>query len=318
MMVGVCLTKLSEGAISWVNAFSEGVFNHGDQVFPIARREHLEFLGAECDVSVQVADQHFSNNNVSPLMMYKKDQPCGAFEGFALENFRAGIIHVQKKNNKPRIILDRGFVSAPDYFSVCINEIKRLGLLHTANSPSDRWGKLDISPPQWRTDGNHVLVIGQNEHGTGTQSIRQRGMSFLDWSNKTLQNIRKYTNRKIIYKPHPNQKRLPSPVERCTLLPLGKSKIDKYLSDCWCAVAAASNGAADCVMNGIPVITNDPMSIVYGISSHGIEEINNPKTPDISQWLNDTAYSQWNVEEMKSGETWRYIKNHLTGGTDGT
>ena len=261
---------------------------------------------ARCDVSFQVCEE--------------------CFLSFPENTLRRGIGLTQKNNERPRIILDVGFIKntrehslEAQHMSIGINSVKREGSLHTRNSPPDRWGKLDIDQPQWRTDGNHILVIGQTEHGIGTQSIRRRGMSFLDWSNETLKSIRVYTNREIIYKPHPGQQSLPSPIEHCTLLPLGqRSKISEYLSDCWCAVAAASNGAADCVMNGIPVITNDPMSIVYDISSHDIKEIDNPKTPDISQWLYDTAYAQWNVTEMHSGEAWLYIKNHLTGDANGT
>lgn len=305
MIVGICHTKSEAGAIAWTKAFKAGVELHGDQTVSIKNSGDLSRL-AGCDVSFQVCEECFTS--------------------FPENTLRRNIGLTQKNNGRPRIILDVGFIKntrehslEAQHMSIGINSVKREGSLHTSNSPSDRWSKLDIDQPRWRTDGNHILVIGQTEHGIGTQSIRRRGMSFLDWSNKTLKSIREYTNRNIIYKPHPGQQRLPSPVERCTLLPLGKkSKISEYLPDCWCAVAAASNGAADCVINGIPVITNDPMSIAYDISSHRISEIETPNTPDLTQWLYNTAYAQWNIKEMQSGEVWLYIKNHLTGGADGT
>jgi len=325
MIVGVCLTKLSEGARSWTDAFAEGVLSHGDQPIPIVEQKQLEFLGAECDVSIQVADQHYSDDDTGPLMAYSEGRPCGAFEE-GIENFRAGIVHVQKKNNKPRVILDRGFVWHRDFFSICINEIKRPGLLHTANSPSDRWNKLGIPIPQWAEGGNNILVLGQNEHGQGTKTLREKGLSFLDWSNFILKEIRKHTDKKIIYKPHRMQRYKPQPVENCIVLPcfasydiLGfmvsageEAKMCDYLIDSWCVVSCASNGAIDSLLSGYPAITTSRDSVAYDECSHDICEINSPKRGDLTQWCNNLGYAQWNQEELKSGEAWEYIKRHFS------
>jgi len=299
MIVGICYTKNKSDAMAWTEAFSRGVKQVGDEVVHIKSFSDAQNL-SKCDVSFQVCEECF--NAV-----------------FAENVFRGYIKSIQKTNKKPRVILDVGFLKntskqgiAQRHMSIGINSVKRAGASFVSDSPPDRWRKLKINKPEWRTSGKHILVLGQTENGIGTKTIRERGSTFLEWSNYILQEIRRYTDRKIIYKPHPSQYSMPYPATNCTLIPLGtKTTVEDYLDDCWCAVSSASNAAADCVINGVPVITNDPMSIVYDISSHNVEEINNPITPDISQWLNDTAYAQWNINEMESGESWSYIKSFL-------
>lgn len=302
MLVGICHTKIKTDATALTEAFRKGVEIKGDETIEIPHVKYLWRL-KECDVLFQVCDQHFS------------DREIGDLDNFNGTDFRAGT----KLFKKNRIILDAGFIKHGKqlpfnkaYYSINIDSIKRFGTTHTKNSPPDRWKRLNIEKPTWRTGGNHILVIGQNEQGLGTSSIRKEGLSFLNWSDQTLKEIRNHTSRKIIYKPHPHQSFLPDPVENCVILPVDvKDKISNYFIDCWCAVSLASNGAIDCIMNGIPVITNDKMSMTYDVSSHYLNEIENPKTPNITQWLYDVSYAQWNMEEAESGEVWLYIKNCL-------
>jgi len=314
MKVGICYTKPKADAQAFFRLFKEGVEIRGDEAIDITSVRDLMNLN-NCDVSFQVCDQHFSERGTGKLQKFiGLKKKSGEMRG-KIQNFRAGV----RLFKRPRIILDAGFISHSkkvpshkSYYSLNINAIKRPGLSYTKNSPSDRWEKLGMEMPEWRKDGNHILVIGQNEEGLGTSNIRMGGLSFLDWSNLMLKKIRKYTDRKIIYKPHPHQKYLPKMVDRCVILPIDKTdRIDNYFSNCWCAVAAASNGAIDCVMNGIPVITKDPMSVTYDVSGHKIEQIENPVMPDITQWLYDISYAQWNMTEFASGEAWSCIKNYL-------
>ena len=296
MIVGVCYTKKEGCALAHTNAIKEGIEVCGDQVLSVKGLHDLDKLH-HCDVSFQACEECFDVN-------------------FPDNIFRAGIKSMQETLNKPRIILDAGFIKhAKDYplesqhISISIGSVKREGLSHTKNSPPDRWNKLGINKPQWRTDGDHILVLGQVAHGIGTKSMRSKGVSFAEWVSLTLNNIRAHTHRKIIYKPHPMNNQAAPLVANSEVAK--SDRLDDYLSNCWCAVASASNGAVDCIMGGVPVITDDKMSMVYEISSHSLEEIETPKMLELTQWLYDTSYAQWNIKELRSGETWEYIKNQL-------
>ena len=41
--------------------------------------------------------------------------------------------------------------------------------------------------------------------------------------------------------------------------------------------------------------------MAWDVTNHDLSEINNPKTFDREQWLNNLAYTQWNLEEVRRG-----------------
>ena len=187
MIVGVCYTKRVSDALLWTDSFKEGVQKCGDHTIDIRGSVDLAKLN-ECDVSFQACEQSFSDLHKAGFSAFSSKPEKYSWESryYDMTNFRAGIRLYQQQNKNPRIIIDTGYIKnnrlvndlADQHVAVSINNTKRVGALHTKNSPPDRWQKLELPIPQWRTSGDHVLVIGQNEQGIGTQSLRQRGMSF--------------------------------------------------------------------------------------------------------------------------------------------
>ena len=148
----------------------------------------------------------------------------------------------------------------------------------------------------------HILILGQHEIGISTQH-----MDIIGWWEDTISYISRVTDRKIKFRPHPNQTKFPKGNYQLT----EGTTIEEDLENCWCAVARTTNGAVDAIINGVPVITPDPACMAFGVSSHFLTEILEPCTPDRSQWLYDLAYSQWNIEEMKSGLAWSHIRKFI-------
>ena len=86
-----------------------------------------------------------------------------------------------------------------------------------------------------------------------------------------------------------------------------KNPIAMDLENCWATVAFTSGGAVDSLLAGIPVITPSPLNFTFPISSHSIEDIENPKMEDRQQLFNDLAYSQWTVTEMAHGLPYKHL-----------
>ena len=307
--VGICYTKNTDLGLLYNESFKKSVIDEGDTFKEVRSVRDLHVLNS-CDISFQVCDQHFTNRRHHDVLPTFKENVKG------VKNLRAGIKKVSKQ---PRIIVDAGFIKhnkqidkMDAYISLCLNEIKRNGIQYAKESNSTRWEKLNLTMPKWRKSGGHILLIGQNEEGIGTTNIRKSGISFYDWSRYALETIRKYTDRKIIYKPHPHQEYLPDPVSNCEIVDSTSThKISDFFEDCWCAVGSASNATVDCVMAGIPVITEDKMSVAYDVAEHSVLNIENPRMPDITQWLYNICYAQWNIDELGNGEAWKYIKKNI-------
>jgi len=88
--------------------------------------------------------------------------------------------------------------------------------------------------------------------------------------------------------------------------------IQDSLRDCWCVVTSASNASIDAVWHGVPVVTQDPMSMVYDISSNNISEVEYPYLhDDMCQFFYDLCYAQWKPDEIASGEAWSHIREGI-------
>ena len=296
MNIGICYTKNSANAIAACNAFTKGVEACGDSTVSLFNNKSLGSL-AGCDAVLQVCD-------------YNKH--CG-------KDFRYYIKERCKALGKKRIILDTGFVKnkrynesdLDRYMQVGIDNIKRLGASYAKGSSQDRWTALEIQEKPWRQseyNGQHILILGQHEIGISTQH-----MDIIGWWEDAISYISRVTDRQIKFRPHPNQTKFPKGNYQLT----EGTTIEEDLENCWCAVARTTNGAVDAIINGVPVITPDPACMAFGVSSHFLTEILEPCTPDRSQWLYDLAYSQWNIEEMKSGLAWSHIRKFI-GKEDGS
>ena len=51
--------------------------------------------------------------------------------------------------------------------------------------------------------------------------------------------------------------------------------------------------------------------MVYDITSHDAACIEDPVTPDRSDWAAKIAYKQWHIDEIERGEPWLHLKRKL-------
>ena len=318
MKVAICCVKQKPDAVNCLKAFSDGVEKMEDEPVWMAAsyQQLLEDFLIDTDVSVQVADSHptLVNKQLVYLSYDPKDR--------TVHNFRRGIKEIQGRLNKRRIIIDAGLLYYDKqlgdnrYYVIGFDGMKTYEMFYNENSPPDRWkelNKLGVDMHPWRVSGEHILIIGQNEEGIGATNLTKMGMTFKEWSELQINNIRLYTDRKIIYRPHRHQRFLPEvEVDDCEIIELSHEiPISEHLKNCWCMVTAASGAAVDALVNGIPVITSDGLSVAYNVSEHSLENIESPAMKDRAQWLYDLAYTQWSVYEMRKGLPWEHLRPYV-------
>jgi hypothetical protein len=287
MQVGICYTKDSANGIAACDAFYKGVQAVGDSAIQILNPKGLHAI-KNCDVTVQVCD-------------YNKHSG---------KDFRYYLNQYTKASNTRRIIIDTGFVrnkrsddnDLDRYMQVGYDGIKRKANCYAKGSSQDRWTALEFPLKEWRKDGEHILILGQHEIGISTQH-----MDIIGWWEDTISYISRVTDRKIKFRPHPNQTKFPKGNYQLT----EGTTIEEDLENCWCAVARTTNGSVDAIINGIPVITPDTACMAFGVSSHFLTEILEPRTPDRTRWLSELGYSQWTIREMQEGLPWRHLRRFI-------
>ena len=172
----------------------------------------------------------------------------------------------------------------------------------------------------WKQDGEYILLCMQK---VGDASLRDADV--FEWTENTVNGIRKHTDRKIIIRPHPLYRKsslhntLKEKVlnvsnthwQETDLLKDGFVSIQEQLQKAWCTVTYTSGSGIDAVINGIPNIACDTGSMVYDVSSKDIAEVENPYRGEKKEWTNRIAHCQWSIEEFESGECWKHVSKSI-------
>tara|TARA_R100000008_G_scaffold85460_1_gene75454 strand:+ start:1754 stop:2731 length:978 start_codon:yes stop_codon:yes gene_type:complete len=324
MKVAICHTK--RGLEDIMNSFTEGVVSSGDEVEHIKCKDDIHKL-EHCDTSFQVAEVTRYES-----LCFHSDPAGMAEEGY----LRVVIKNKQIEMNKQRIILDCGILednrkkdTHQRYFAIGVDGIKRGANFYNENSPSDRFQKRKIRIKEWRTSGDHILIIGQTHYGAGLSHVGTESdpMSNLwtdptDYYHNLVKRVREYTDRPIVFRTHPigdkeirNRIRPPEDVSDITITDATKVPIKEDLKNAWCAITRTSNGAVDAVFNGIPVITEDPICLAYDVAEHSIKKIEKIGKPNRKQWLYDISYAEWSLAEMKEGLPWQRLRKQINAST---
>ena len=121
--------------------------------------------------------------------------------------------------------------------------------------------------------------------------------------------IRKYTHRPIIFRPHPRC-RLPE-IERGLRHVFRQEpqhvngtydSFDMGFDDVYCTISYSSNPGVHSVIEGVPAFVSTH-SLAYDVANDidFLHDIENPLFPDRTQWLNDYAHTEYTLEEISQG-----------------
>ena len=171
------------------------------------------------------------------------------------------------------------------------------------NRPNDRYLKFkneDIK--NWDKSGKHILICPPSIF------IQVFDQAF-EWLSKTIEIIKKNSDRKIII----NEKKQSLGISKkinLNLPPINEeysnNSLNYDLLNAWCLVTYNSMASLSALTNGIPVFTNSNKCAAFNLSEHDFSKIENPIYPENRELLfNSLAYSQFTLDEMKSGYAYK-------------
>lgn len=186
------------------------------------------------------------------------------------------------------------------YHKIVVNDRHPTEYFQRFPHPEDRARALGIQVEPWRAESSgHILIAGMGDKGA-----RAEGYGVEEWERWAWKKMAQYTSRRIIYRPKPSYRRA-RPIQG---LAYSSRQIDisVALQNCFAVVTHHSNVAVDAIVRGIPAFSWKGVAI--GMSSQDLSTIEEPVRPEgREQWVNDLAYCQWNVEEMKKGLAWNHL-----------
>jgi len=205
------------------------------------------------------------------------------------------------------------------------------GNFNNDNVGPERWNKFqkdtNITIKDWKSAGDDIVIMAQKEGDSSLLKLYEYGhKSFYDWIKATIVEIKKYSDRKIIIRPHPKQfsigcrkiNELVNQFDNVVLSENAKNVIDlnQYkatlnddLKNAYCVVTYNSLSAIESLCRGIPIFTMDNGSMAWPVSHHDVSQIENlDLTIDLQDWKNKVAYTIWHKSEIKRGEAWAHLK----------
>lgn len=242
--------------------------------------------------------------------------------------FRKQVIDDQRKRNKKVLLADSNLFLYKDksnphhYLRYSYNGIfPNTGEYCDQDIDPNRWKHLSqnigIGLKDYRTTGNHILLCLQRNGGWS-----MGGFDVVDWTAQIIKELRKHTDREIVIRAHPGDKKSKNYLSPNNLIKkigflkgvrLSRDGVDLLgdLKHCWAVVNYNSSPTVGAAIEGFPVFVTDPeRSQCKEIANTDLSKIENPELPDRQRWAERLAMFHWNFNEIANGECWSHMRKY--------
>jgi hypothetical protein len=216
---------------------------------------------------------------------------------------------------KPVIVLEVGGIIRGTTWKVGINGINRDAYFGDSGNDETRAKELGLELKPWRNDGEYILIAGQHDKSLQWQDLPRMS----NWFLQTYDEIRKHTDRPIIFRPHPRCRleHIESGLKyvyRHNPVHIGGTydDFDMGFDNVHCTISYSSNPGIHSVIAGVPAFVSTH-SLAYDVANDidFLHDIEQPVMPDRTQWLNDYAHTEYTIEEIESGLPLNRLTNKL-------
>ena len=214
---------------------------------------------------------------------------------------------------KPTIVLEVGGIKRGTTWKVGLNGINRDAYFGPSSNDNTRANELGLKLKPWKYNGKYILIAGQHDKSLQWQDMPRMS----NWFLNTYDEIRKHTDRPIIFRPHPRCRlehieRGLRHVERQEPNHIANTydDFDMGFKDIWATVSWSSNPGVHSVINGVPAFTG-PSSLAFDVAEQNLHNIETPLYGDRTQWLNDYAHTEYTIEELSEGIPLKHLTSKL-------
>lgn len=249
------------------------------------------------------------------------------------------IFDIVEKSGKPWIVIEgpvfrKNHVKTPEqgsyyrwsWYSYFRNE----GDYCNFDCPGDRWQRIqaeqniEIKPWQ-KSRGDYILFMMQRPGDTSLAPAYKYYGNYENFLYKSIEKIRKYTDRPIHIRLHPQkhkaQLEILEPVLQLENVFLsnhseeifqksveGGISLEKDIENSWAVVGLNSNSLTESVCLGIPTWSLHASSMAWEVSHYYLSQIERPNLNiDRTQWLYNLAYTCWRQDEVLAGLPFQHL-----------
>jgi hypothetical protein len=200
------------------------------------------------------------------------------------------------EKNRSFFNLDTGYfgnTKRKEIIRVSINNFQNCNPI--TNRSSDRWANLNI-PTTSLSRGSTIVLVPPDPKICKSFRLGSED----EWIESTIKEIKNYTDRpiRIRHRPSSRNDRL-----------INDTFLNFLADNTWCVVGWSSNALTEAVIADIPVIAlgHSATKSLYSHKLSDIESINTVNSELKQSWINHLSYSQFTLEELRSGQAWKLL-----------
>jgi hypothetical protein len=263
----------------------------------------------KCDVGMIQGWQHEVGKNAPHLQLRQRVMQRTANKRVCTAD--ANLFLYANKTNHPhhylRYSFDGVFPNTGNYFD--------------DNPNPSRWQQisnhLGIKIEEPRVKGKNILICLQRNHGWSMGSL-----SVVDWLDTTIAKITECTDRTIVIRAHPGDKKaitsyLPVLIQKyqhnnkIKISALG-TPLEQDLRKAWAVVNHNSSSIVGPLIQGYPgFVTDLNRSQCAEVVHTDFSKIENPQQFDRQKWLERISMFHWNFDELSNGIAWKHMREYI-------
>ncbi len=180
------------------------------------------------------------------------------------------------------------------------------------NSGPDKWNlisqTLGLTLKDWKFNNRYILICMQRDGGFSMKNLNP-----MEWLKNKIQEIRQYSDRPIVIRPHPGKPQDFSKFIGKNISVMNSSEISLVdsLQGAHCAVFFNSSSAVAAICEGIPIFVDDKSCVAWDVANKTLKDLETPSFYPREQWIYDLAAAHWSDEEGRHGRIYEKFRPYL-------
>lgn len=247
--------------------------------------------GAKCagETVIRFTDRQYTDQHPA-------DFDAAIFWGYV--NSCQAIMRGYRGAGKAAVYLDLAYWDRQNCYKVSVNSRHPVEYFQLYKHDDSRRKKFvkELLPYRQR---DNILVAGMGSKAAWAEKLEPLN----SWETNAIAEIKRHTDRPIHFRPKTPDA---PPIPGSTYSP--GIPLSVALASANVVVTHHSNVAVDGLINGAPAFAFAGVSSVIGLQD--LSKIETPLYSDHrEQWLNDVAYCQWSIKELRDGTCWNHLKS---------
>lgn len=184
------------------------------------------------------------------------------------------------------------------------------------NSDDTKWNEISNTlgvqlKPHKLEETGPILICMQRDGGFAMKTLNP-----LEWLKNKISEIRRYTQRAIIVRPHPGLYNMQDfaqfgKMPGVSVIDPLSSRLQDNLNTAHSVVLFNSSAAVAAICEGIPVFADDSSCVAWDVANKNIADIELPKQFERTQWIYDLAAAHWSDDDGRSGRIFQKFLPYL-------